>query len=174
MIKENKETNWKQSSRNLKMSIYVHWTDTKCGLRLALFFMSHLASLWYLLDSCVSGPLLRYDFKGGGMKFFTLYTNCSWMHKGMSGEKCFLHIFIVRAYFRANLISIFFSPKCPLCKLESVRYSNINFSFIHIPTYIYWLLNLEVLKMFRHFCNLPNLEHFNKLLKKYDTFHAGP
>ena len=126
-----------------------------------------LCHIWPVFEikrpvSSVSGPLLRYDFKGGGKKFFTLYTNCSWMHKGMSGEKCFLHIFIVRAYFRANLISIFFSPKCPLCKLKSVCYV------------IYWLLSLEVLKMFRHFCNLPNFEHFNKLLKKYDTFHAGP
>ena len=108
----------------------------KFGHRLALFFMFHLASLWDQLHSCVSGPLLRYDFKGGGKKFFTLYTNCSWMHLGsyMSGEKCFFThtIFKVHAYFRANLISIFFSPKCPLCNLKSVLYSNINFIFIHL------------------------------------------
>ena len=72
-------------------------------------------------------------------------------------------------------IQILICPQNPLCQSKSVWYWNKElaiFSYTYIAK-VFGLLSLEVLKMLRHFCNLPNFEHFNKLLKKYDIFHAG-
>ena len=75
-------------------NVNIHWTDTKCGLRLALFFYVSFSQSLIPVRLMCFWPIVKVWYQGWRNEIlYSLYKlQLNALGSYMSGEKCFLHI----------------------------------------------------------------------------------